>query len=1428
MTRLCIFACLACVATADGQEELVTDPNSPELLKLATPFVVDENRYGCGRLYEPGRTYFVSLNGRDEADGLTWDTAWRHVHHAFGKLRAGDTLIVGEGEYFEQPLVLDARKGQTGELGRPITVMAAPRHRVVITAAVRPSLRRTPGTRFMWEARMELEDDEGTLWEADTEILLQRTAGFDMVEELPGTWWYDAKGQMIYVHFSDSRADAPHPLAVRSGRASDQHFTTGGRSGQCTVDVRANYIRFKGLSFKYTNVCMVIRGNRTWDNDDPRWVYSDGHHVTVEDCEFSSTWYAGLVLTYGAQWNLIKGNYGALNGEQGSLLMNNGGESLHDNLFLGNRCDPADPVGRRAGGYHRSISNYGVVGQRNHVIGNIMKSRHCYRTKYTVSDTVIQGNVMVGSSQTFALNFPVGAPLAYQWEGPEDRIIFRNNVFHGPVATRAPVPPGGAGDNWAGPYRAFVNNFALFSAKEPFLSEAEQAARIDAARFADPAYLDYRLQSDSPLKGKALGGGDIGAYHQPAGRVFYVGNDGDDANPGTCNQQAFRTLAHATAALEPGDTLYVMPGIYEHTLTVIASGNEEARITIRAWGKQQTLLPAIRVSGSWVVLEGFTVSAPETDGILVTGDNVTLKRCVAHRCGGAGVKADGAVGLNVSHCTVAGNGTGLVLDRDSMDATVRDSILAANREAAVHIADDSVHGFLASHNCYFGANLDRTRIAREVGSVIGDPAFVDLDEGNLCLQGESLAVHLAAFGRVAGAAAALKRAPAIESIKVANVSNDSAVITWRTPQESTTGYVRYRAQGAPKWHTQAHALAKGDLFPSLGRGVGETYHGVALTGLEPSTTYEFTVHAQGLRCGTAQSTVQSFTTSDEGSEPTTYYVATSGDDTADGTSLKTAWRSIHKACFAAGPGDTVLIQPGVYRDRFTPLSGGTREHRLTFRADGGEVLIDGGSVLVPFVILIDKSHITFDGFTFANAPKSSGASPCFNIMGCRGIEFLNCRVGKERAESQLAQGFFVHESPEFRLEGNVVWGTRYPLKCYESPNTLIRNNTFAVAPMMSLNIRNNVLARGLSSSPFVVRGPSEGTRVVNNIFYGSGSAFTVSSQESTLFASDYNLFMTRQSIGVLGIGNKTVSSKTLEEWRENSGHGLHSLQTDAMFVNPDDGDFRLRPGSPAIGAGEGGANIGACGVTALLIHGNTALRLGEGRTLRLEARPTAATSKGTTFVWHLPNGRTHNGQTLEYTPPPELSRFTVKLTGTDETGKASTIEAPASVPPAALEQLAGRGNLVEAEDYVAQGGGEVGIGEPKPFGNGTCITHWFRSKHHWLEWEFTVPKDGRYTILARYAAPQESTRCLTLDGASPGPEYNTARFPATGGFGADDHQDTWAVKGLGPPLDLKAGKHRFRMTYQRNTMHVDFFIVADSDRHGIGKVNGHSETGYRK
>ncbi|MBM4051098.1 MAG: hypothetical protein FJ279_38865, partial [Planctomycetes bacterium] len=499
-----------------------------------------------------------------------------------------------------------------------------------------------------------------------------------------------------------------------------------------------------------------------------------------------------------------------------------------DNLFIGNWLDPSGPTVRQGEwDFHFGISTYGSVGPRNHILNNVLNDTLSFRTKFMVKETTLQGNVMLGSCSTVPVTYYA---LDYK---PKDKVIFRSNVLLGRVATDMhAMPPCGPGGNWCDPFKAFVNNFVP--------DEKNRAQSIEAARFADPAYLDYRLQPGSALKGQALGGGDLGAFRQPHGRIFYMSASGGDG-----------ALAKATAALQPGDMLYVMPGAYAEPMVVKPSGSEDRPIFIRAHGKKDVLLPAVAVSGSWVTLEGFTVSAKDGDGVTVTGSHVVLKDCLVRDCRGCGVKATGARAFTVEHCTVVGNGKGLALDAGSVDAVVRDCIFAFNREAA--IAGER----LASHNCYSVSAQSRhgegeapaeprlrpqngsagaspshagpslksyfgARAEAEIGIVVADPKFVDAAKQDYRLQWDSPAAHLAPYGRPAGARPALPRTPEIEQVAVTGISADSAVLSWRTPKDDTTATVLWREKGQEPWQTLQR------------RNLG-TVHGVGLMGLKPQT-----------------------------------------------------------------------------------------------------------------------------------------------------------------------------------------------------------------------------------------------------------------------------------------------------------------------------------------------------------------------------------------------------------------------------------------------------------------------------------------------------------------------------------------------------------------------------------------------------------------
>ena len=110
MRVMCVLALVAVsmAGSIAAEGEFVTDPNSPELQAYAAPMDLDESLYGCGPLEQPGATCYVALDGDDEADGTSWDTAWRHVHVAVTRLAAGDTLIIGEGEYIEPTIAVGA------------------------------------------------------------------------------------------------------------------------------------------------------------------------------------------------------------------------------------------------------------------------------------------------------------------------------------------------------------------------------------------------------------------------------------------------------------------------------------------------------------------------------------------------------------------------------------------------------------------------------------------------------------------------------------------------------------------------------------------------------------------------------------------------------------------------------------------------------------------------------------------------------------------------------------------------------------------------------------------------------------------------------------------------------------------------------------------------------------------------------------------------------------------------------------------------------------------------------------------------------------------------------------------------------------------------------------------------------------------------
>jgi hypothetical protein len=118
---------------------------------------------------------------------------------------------------------------------------------------------------------------------------------------------------------------------------------------------------------------------------------------------------------------------------------------------------------------------------------------------------------------------------------------------------------------------------------------------------------------------------------------------------------------------------------------------------------------------------------------------------------------------------------------------------------------------------------------------------------------------------------------------------------------------------------------------------------------------------------------------------TVYYVdGANGNDSNNGLTASTAWRTIQKAGDTATPNSTVLIRGGTYKENVVINKSGTAGNPIVFKAYQQEaVFLDGdgtpGTILLK---IVNKSYLTFEGITLQNLTKN-------NAQGV----FVECQAG---------------------------------------------------------------------------------------------------------------------------------------------------------------------------------------------------------------------------------------------------------------------------------------------------------------------------------------------------------------------------------------------------------------------------------------------------
>jgi hypothetical protein len=144
-----------------------------------------------------GAEYFVSLDGRDDADGRTAATAFRTIQKGIDALQPGDTLTLAPGEYFERV----SRDGLGSAQVDTVIRAQVPGMTVLRGDVPAPELRKVDGFRFVYAAAL----DHAPLAVIEHHMLhtLLPKANPAELEFDPGYFHYDAQAKLLYISNPD-------------------------------------------------------------------------------------------------------------------------------------------------------------------------------------------------------------------------------------------------------------------------------------------------------------------------------------------------------------------------------------------------------------------------------------------------------------------------------------------------------------------------------------------------------------------------------------------------------------------------------------------------------------------------------------------------------------------------------------------------------------------------------------------------------------------------------------------------------------------------------------------------------------------------------------------------------------------------------------------------------------------------------------------------------------------------------------------------------------------------------------------------------------------------------------------------------------------------------------------------------------------------
>jgi parallel beta-helix repeat protein len=326
----------------------------------------------------------------------------------------------------------------------------------------------------------------------------------------------------------------------------------------------------------------------------------------------------------------------------------------------------------------------------------------------------------------------------------------------------------------------------------------------------------------------------------------------------------------------------------------------------------------------------------------------------------------------------------------------------------------------------------------------------------------------------------------------------------------------------------------------------------------------------------------------------TYYTATDGNDGNPGSSGQ-PFRTMLKGVTSLRPGDTLLVQPGVYEEtlNYRIPSGSSWSQAVVVRAanpqarpvlrtpagqswgllfqDQQFVILDGfviDAVNVQYDALKITQPSTHDIRVMNSEIKNARAQGILTTDGAYQIELLNLDV-HSNGTTDFDHGIYLSTGSAVisgcRIYRNAGWG----ISAYKESGGGVSNNT----------IRNNFIfqnaALGKRGDGILVSGGS-GNAVYNNVVWANevgiwvdygASATTVYHNTVVNNRGEFGIYIGPGATGTFVRNNiSRGNTRDIENRGESTTISNNLAGVNPLFVNESAADFRLQVGSPAIDA----------------------------------------------------------------------------------------------------------------------------------------------------------------------------------------------------------------------------------------------------------------------